>query len=182
MSTSKFEGDVQAVAPQPGHLQQACDHGLLQCQQLLAELSLADYADKGAETAAIGAHVRHILERYLSFLAGLAEGCVDYDARDRDRSLEDSPQAATEALVSIRRRIQALQVDSRALQVRESVLSGAPGGVAGSTVERELLALVSHTTHHLAMIAMLARPLGYNFGDDFGKAASTIIYEQHSSA
>lgn len=182
MTTSKTQGDGKPVSPQLGHLQQACDHGLLQCQQVLTELSPSDYADRGAETAAIGAHVRHILERYQSFLAGLPEGCVDYDARDREQSLEDSPRAATVALVSIRRRMRALQVDSRALQVRESVLSGSSGGEARSTVERELLALVSHTTHHLAMIAMLARPLGYNFGDDFGKAASTINYEQHSSA
>lgn len=182
MTMNNPEQDAAPAARQEGNLQQACGQGLQQCQQLLAALSAADYASSSTDAASIGAHVRHIIERYQCFLAGLSVGCVEYDARNRDRALEDSPRAAALALASIRRRLGALTVDSRSLQVRESVHPEGATGEATSTMARELLALVSHTTHHLAMIAMLARQLGYNLDASFGKAASTIIHEQRSSS
>lgn len=178
MISNNLERDADLAALQVGNLQQACEYGLQQCQQLLVRLSAADYVASRADAASIGAHVRHILERFQSFLAGLPDGCVDYDARDRELSLEESPRSAEFALATILRRMGALQVDSRPLRVRESVLPDAPAGEAESTLARELLALVSHTTHHLAMIAMLARPLGYDLDASFGKAASTIIHER----
>ncbi|GAB5499727.1 MAG: hypothetical protein PsegKO_20380 [Pseudohongiellaceae bacterium] len=178
MTSNNPERSADLATLQAGNLQQACEYGLQQCRLLLSQLSATDYVACRADAASIGAHVRHILERYQSFLAGLPEGCVDYDARNRDRSLEENPRSAEFALVTILRRMGALQVDSRPLRVRESVLPDAPVGEAASTQARELLALVSHTTHHLAMIAMLARPLGYDLDDSFGKAAATIIHER----
>jgi len=181
MTTSKPEYEARPDEPQGSNFGTACQHSLQQCQQLLTLLSPQDYACGSDDTASIGAHVRHILERFQCFLAGLPEGCVDYDDRSRDRTLEKNPQAAAFALATILRRMGDLSVDSRPLQIRESVSSEAPAGEADSTVKRELLSLISHTTHHLAMIAMVARSLGYELDDDFGKAASTIIFEQQSN-
>ena len=39
------------------------------------------------------------------------------------------------------------------------------------------MGLITHTTHHLAIMGMIARDLGYHLDDDFGKAPSTIVFE-----
>jgi hypothetical protein len=48
-----------------------------------------------------------------------------------------------------------------------------------STVDRELMALITHSIHHLAIIALIVKSYGYEMDDDFGKAPSTIVYERH---
>jgi hypothetical protein len=40
------------------------------------------------------------------------------------------------------------------------------------------MGLISHSTHHLAIIGLLAKSLGCQMDSDFGKAASTILYER----
>ena len=159
-----------------------CQQGLQQCSDLLAALAAADYGFSTVGVASIGAHVRHISERYQCFLSGLPGGCVDYDARDRQRSLEADPAVAALAVTGIRRQLDALSAVDRPLRVRESVLVDTACGEVSSSLGRELLALVGHTTHHLAMIALLARARGYQLDGNFGKAAATIIHERQTAA
>lgn len=161
-------------------LRQGCHHCLGQCAQLLAELSSEDYA-RDSEVSSIGAHVRHILDRFQSFLLGLTDAAIDYDARKRDRTLECNKEAAEFALGTVARRIDEISLEDltrSSLTITESVHPQLDAVSADSTVERELVSLISHSTHHLAIIAMLARPLGYQLGEDFGKAPSTIAHER----
>ncbi len=46
----------------------------------------------------IGAHLRHVLDHYLSFLGGLASGRIDYDVRRRGSVVEQDPGAAIETI------------------------------------------------------------------------------------
>ena len=39
------------------------------------------------------------------------------------------------------------------------------------------MGLVTHSIHHLAIIALIVKSYGYEMDSDFGKAASTILYE-----
>lgn len=180
--TTQVKYNEAAIQRRPDTLIAACQQGLQQCTDLLAALTPEDYGLNSAGTASIGAHVRHIIDRYRCFLTGLPLGCVDYDARDRQQSLEGSPDSAAEALATIRKQLEELGASDRPLRIRESVQVDGPCGEASSSLERELLSLIGHTTHHLAMIAMLARPRGYQLDDNFGKAASTIIHERQSAA
>ncbi len=171
---------VAAANLEAAQLRQGCQLCLQQCAQLLDHLSCEDYS-RQAGTSSIGAHVRHILERFQSFLAGLQNRAVNYDARKRDRSLEQNPEAAAFALGSVSRRIEELlqqEPDSLQLTITESVHPQLAPVTADSSIERELVSLISHSTHHLAIIAMLARPLGYELSEDFGKAPSTVVHER----
>ena len=161
-------------------LGQGCQFCLAQCEQLLEILDREAYVC-ASEVSSIGAHVRHIVERFQSFLNGLGERVIDYDCRKRDRTLENNLQSARFALTTIARRISELrlaEIAGQELAIRESVHPQLAPVEASSTVERELVSLISHSIHHLAIIAMLARPLGYTLGSDFGKAPSTIIHEK----
>ena len=66
--------------------------------ELVEALSDAQYThvERRLTSASIGAHVRHVLEHYRLFLEGLAEGEVDYDARERDTDVERSAGAAAD--------------------------------------------------------------------------------------
>src|SRR5690348_3721656 len=49
----------------------------------------------------VGSHLRHVLEFYECFLDGLRSLTVDYDARQRNHSVENNRDAATEKISSI---------------------------------------------------------------------------------
>lgn len=158
----------------------ACMNCLAQCDQILGIISQENFTDT-AKGASIGAHIRHILDRFHCFFAGLSDASIDYDARKRDPEIEQNLGAAMFALTSIARRIESLQQQpfcNEALTVKESVLPTSPAIGITSTVERELMALITHSIHHLAIIALLARSFGHPVDEDFGKAPSTIVYER----
>lgn len=184
----------RATVDQNGQEQlvKGCRYCLTQCELLLKIVSAEDFALANND-ASIGTHVRHVLDRFQCFFNGLATGHIDYDARKRDPAIATSLDAAAFALASIARRVEALASDTgnnsvdissadnncagNGLSVQESVHLPGPAVIVGSTVERELMGLITHTTHHLAIIAMLVKQMGYVVDKDFGKAPATIRYE-----
>lgn len=162
-------------------LLEGCRHCIRQCAQLLELLNQDSYVSQVEATSSIGAHMRHILDRYYCFFAGIQSGVIDYDARKRDKSIEENIEAASFALTSLSRRFDGLKLEKvlgQTVEVRESVHPECPLAQIPSTFDRELMGLISHSTHHLAIIALVAKSLGYEIGDDFGKAPSTIVYER----
>lgn len=128
----------------------------------------------------VGAHVRHCLDFYSSFLAGVIIGRIDYDARGRDISIERDRAAAVSRMKETADALEALP--SR--HVPEVVLVNLEGergplfspAWKWSSIGRELQSLLSHTVHHYAMIAILLRLHGYQPSADFGIAPSTLRY------
>ena len=107
-------------------------------------------------------------------------GSIDYDASKRDKSVENKMDVATIALDSLGRRIEtmaALDHLETPITARESVHYRGPAVTMRSTVGRVLMGLVTHSIHHLAIIALIVKSYGYEMDSDFGKAASTILYE-----
>lgn len=123
-----------------------------------------------------GGHLRHCVEFYRCFLDGLDSGFIDYDARPRDPVIEMDPRAAAAALVEIKHAIGSSTeqlLAAHPLKVREC------GEVwLQSTFERESRFLVSHTVHHMALIAVLLRAEGVGIPADFGVAPSTLRYRK----
>tara|TARA_B110000858_G_scaffold123333_1_gene140622 strand:- start:10678 stop:11232 length:555 start_codon:yes stop_codon:yes gene_type:complete len=159
----------------------ACINCIAQCDQILDIVSQENFTDTSEGGSSIGAHIRHILDRFHCFFAGLADTSIDYDARKRDPEIEQNLEAAMFALTSIARRIERLQqlpFCNELITVKESVLPTSPAIGITSTVERELMGLITHSIHHLAIIALLARSFGHQMDSDFGKAPSTIAYER----
>lgn len=162
-------------------LLEGCRHCIRQCVQLLELINQDSYTSKVEATSSIGAHMRHILDRYYCFFEGIQSGVIDYDARKRDRSIEENIEAASFAFTSLCRRIDDLKLEEvlgQWVEVRETVHPECPLAEIPSTFDRELMGLISHSTHHLAIIALIAKSLGYEIGNEFGKAPSTIVYER----
>lgn len=155
---------------------------LRQADALLDRIGDAVYTATPAGLAPhkAGSHLRHILEFYESFLAGLPASNVDYDVRKRDTSLERSRPAARERIRSLIRAFEselALRTDAVILvRIEDSASSRIPEPFLISSVGRELQVLSSHTIHHFAMMAMTLRALGVAVDPDFGIALSTLRY------
>lgn len=131
--------------------------------------------------SSVGTHLRHVLDRFQCFFNGLPSCHIDYDARKRDQSIASNLDAALFAFTSISKRMEAIAGSTfvaTELSVQESVHHEGPPVRISSSVERELMGLITHTTHHLAIIALLVKSMGYEVDKDLGKAASTILYER----
>lgn len=161
---------------------------LRQAEALLTQISNAVYtaSPSGLAPHKAGGHFRHILEFYECFLAGLARGRIDYDARKRDLSVETSREAAQARIRLLIHRLEtepALRIDSLvSVRIEDSAGSRLPNPFLVSSVGRELQVLSSHTIHHFALIAMTLRALGVPVAADFGVAPSTLRYRASQAA
>ena len=134
----------------------------------------------------VSGHLRHIIEFYECFLDGLTCSHVDYDARQRDPSIERGRQAAMTRIRTLIARLETAPVlmgdailfvraeDADALGLRDPFLM--------SSVARELMTLSSHTIHHFALIATTLRGLGVAVDANFGVAPSTLAYQARRAA
>lgn len=149
---------------------------------LLARLESGDYTHRQVSADPIGKHVRHVLEHYESLLQGI-DGRIDYETRARDPEVETDPRVASERIAGIRERLAALpEMDAPAsVRVRYTAASD-DQTVTGieSTLERECHFVLSHTVHHMALIALLAQRYGHGVPEGFGVAGSTLRYRARS--
>lgn len=132
--------------------------------------------------SSIGAHLRHDLDHYLSFFGGLEEGLIDYERRQREPTIEQSPTRGRDVVNDLMKKLDGLSVaPETSLKVRlES--NGKPDRITSSTVSRELDFLLSHSIHHQAIISMMLRDQGLQPSPEFGTAPSTIRHQQQSCA
>jgi uncharacterized damage-inducible protein DinB len=132
-----------------------------------------------APRGAVGAHVRHCLDFYRSFLAGLAAGRIDYNLRARDARVERDRAHASAALQGVICELEGLPdelSDADVLVAPEDSEEGVGGESAWcrSTAGRELRFLLSHTVHHFALVALALRLRGFEPGAEFGVNSSTL--------
>jgi len=142
---------------------------------LVQGLSVDEFSQPCALGDAIGTHVRHVIEHYDGLLAG-SGGPVDYENRARDPDLEHDPAAAVERINRIRATLERMPRGDGALEI---VYTPADADeqerrTIGSSFARELHFLLSHTVHHMALIALLARQRGHAVPPGFGVARSTL--------
>ena len=127
---------------------------------------------------------------------------IDYDARARNTQLEQHPEMAKSEIERVcaaltqcqlteqNTRLKAhdvkfqnndlLQPIAMTTTIRCSTNVNTDSAAINSTLQRELVFLHSHTTHHMAIIRILATALGHNVDKGFGKAASTQQFENQS--
>jgi hypothetical protein len=127
--------------------------------------------------ASIGGHIRHIIEHYQSFLRGLDDGEIDYENRPRDARIESDPVHAAEILAGLLEQLQGLA--ARLTNGGLHYCSETSKGIATPTsVLRELEFLLSHTIHHYALVAVMARLQGCEPEAEFGIAPSTLRFQR----
>jgi uncharacterized damage-inducible protein DinB len=166
-------------------IQIAISANILVIQQgvaLLAGLGSKRYASRVglAYNASIGGHLRHIIEHYQAFLRGLEEGDIDYENRVRDPLVENDPVYAGGLLESLVQRFEELAVTLRNGNLYYCVET-TEGIATPTSMLRELEFLLSHTIHHYALVAVMARLQGHEPEPTFGVAPSTLKY-QHAQA
>ncbi|MCZ6757217.1 MAG: hypothetical protein O7C39_02945 [Bacteroidetes bacterium] len=132
--------------------------------------------------SSIGEHIRHIVEHYTCFLAGIPVGSVDYDARHRNFRISSDREYAEAQYENVCTQLDALDHENVRLTVRMSGTTDADGGSpwSESNVKRELQYLQAHTIHHYAIISMIMRVQGIETDREFGVAPSTLRYRQTS--
>jgi hypothetical protein len=170
---------------------EAVEGNLIVLQQAVAVLRRMDdatYASGGAApgVSAIGVHFRHVLDHYRAFLMGLATDQIDYDARHRHVPLETDRELAIATALGFGTDLARLSADLGSRPVRITTRSvpgddGAPDW-SHSSLKRELQFLVSHTVHHYALIKELLRRTGFEAGEEFGVAPSTIAASRRDTA
>lgn len=170
---------------------QANLHFLRQAADLVDALEDGSYvrAEPMFYNSTVGGHLRHCLDHYESFTAGVKEGRIDYDARCRDEMVENKTHAARERINVIATSLGKLaetEVNPVVLVKmdcdisRDGVRSNKPDNDQWhtSSVGRELQFLVSHTVHHFAMIRGICQRAGNELDSDFGMALSTLRHRE----
>jgi hypothetical protein len=161
---------------------------LCQGVNLLGEIDDCLYTkpESGAfvDGGAVGGHFRHCLEFVNCFLAGVENGKIDYDRRERNQQIETMRECA---LAEYTRTIEALE--NFAPEAVENSLLVKPEDAAGdadfwcaSSIERELEFLQSHTIHHYALVAFKLRAFGFPVAAEFGVAPSTLRFWNKQNA
>jgi uncharacterized damage-inducible protein DinB len=163
-------------------------HFLAQGIEVLRRMQDDTYSNARARagTSPVGTHFRHVFDHYHAFLSGLAEGRIDYDDRRRDPRLERERCFAIETAIGLMTDLARLPgtLAGRALEISVRSEAGHDGEPdwSGSTVKRELQFLVSHTVHHYALIKEVLRQSGFETGEEFGVAPSTLAHQSRQAA
>ncbi len=153
---------------------------LQQVESFLQSLTAEQYIEISHNNQfGIGRHLRHILDMYSALQEGVLGGIVDYDKRSRGSKIESDIMAAAEALQAmIAWMQQSFSVDATINIKTEINTSKTKSTTLASTISRELCYLSSHTVHHLAYMALLARSLGVKTDPSHGVAPATASYQR----
>lgn len=150
-------------------------------RELIDRLDDLTYRRSANGTGSVGGHFRHNLDFVNSFLNGIAEGRIDYNARERDVRVEIDRGYAVEKLGFAMCRIGSLtdEILVRLVYVRSEVdlTTWLPSSIA-----RELEFMNSHAVHHHALIAEKLAGFGIAVTKTFGVAPSTLEYWKTKAA
>jgi uncharacterized damage-inducible protein DinB len=170
------------LAPQPARLlaAESLAATLSQLAQVIAALDDEQYSRRpvGVFESSIGGHARHCLDHVEALLAGALTGHIDYDSRRRGTEIETNRMAALEAIRRQRARLAWLDAKAadEGLQLSVLVCPAHPSLLTETTIGREIAFVLSHTVHHNALIAAMAKTMGIRVPDRFGYAPATIAY------
>jgi len=153
---------------------------LRQLADVIRAMTDGQYRTKpvGVVSSNVGGHVRHCLDHVDALLAGVERGELDYDRRKRGTKVETSRTAALDAIGRQEQELRAFpsRSEKRPLRLLAMVSTELPPVEVETTVGRELAFVLSHTVHHNALIAVMARTLGVPIPERFGYAPSTIAH------
>jgi uncharacterized damage-inducible protein DinB len=167
---------ANGVPPAVGPLVAVLD----QLDELLDGLTDEQYVATpgGLVTSGIGGHVRHNLDHVEALLRAAETGELDYDRRERGTGIERDRAAARAAIRKLAAQLHDFPwADAPAfLAMRAIVAPDAPAVKMETSIDRELAFVLSHTIHHNALIALLAKLQGATLPPDFGYAPSTLAH------
>lgn len=126
--------------------------------------------------SSIGQHTRHVIEFFVELEKGYQQGFVDYDNRQRNKTLETDKQSALALLTELAAacnkpdKLLQLSVDFHAAPAAPAMLA--------TTYYRELAFAIEHTVHHMALIRIgIEQVAAFPLPPEFGMAASTQRFQ-----
>ncbi|MGH1372675.1 MAG: DinB family protein [Cellvibrionaceae bacterium] len=149
----------------------------------LVELSHDIYQHKPAvANSTIGQHIRHIIDHFDAYRRGIDTSCIDYNIRSRDSELETTPTLAMQKLKEFELWLDHSPRESFELSLVTEVSTLDRLSISlQSNSHRELVYLLNHSYHHVALAATLARTLGLAPSEKLGVAPATATYRRDSS-
>lgn len=128
----------------------------------------------------IGMHMRHTLDHFRAALTTPASEPIDYDHRERGGTVESCCLSALSEMSTLRSMINDLGSEKLTESVTARVMLAGDGQTADldSSRARELFFAMHHAIHHNAIIKAIAKEHGIECDDCFGKAPSTVNFEQ----
>ncbi|WP_448216093.1 DinB family protein [Endozoicomonas sp. 2B-B] len=145
-------------------------------------LSADDYRFRDSDLfqSTVGQHLRHVLDLYEAIRSS-SDKSVDYDLRRRGLLLEHEKNAGLAELKDLQQWLKALKAGDLDLDVEiktEVLLSESSSVRLKSTLGRELVFASSHLTHHLAMMATIAKVAGNKIDPSVGMAPATSSFNR----
>jgi uncharacterized damage-inducible protein DinB len=130
--------------------------------------------------ASLGGHVRHVIEFFIELDRGYRTGDVNYDARRRDKAIEQQREVA---LTQLHRIAATLGKENKVLSLTTAIEASDTGFRVTTNYERELVYNLEHAVHHMALMKIGIRALtALPLPESFGVASSTIRYRQAQCA
>lgn len=159
-----------------------CKENLQEIKQLIISLSKEQYTFKSRllSGAAIGQHVRHILEFYTCLMNGVKTGTVNYDRRERNSELETDISCAIHRMDEICNSIGSIG-NSEELILEGNFSSSKQKPVKIKTsFNRELAYCLEHSIHHQALIriGLIEQGIENLITPGFGLAPATIRHRE----
>jgi hypothetical protein len=146
-------------------------------QALIERLDDIDYARPapGRSSGGVGGHVRHCLDHVMALLASTHTGVCAYDRRARGTDVESCRLAALRAISTLTAALSDLgpELFDRTVLVETQLDHAGAMITTRSSVWREVAFVISHTTHHHAIVGQLLLARGINLGPRFGLAPAT---------
>jgi hypothetical protein len=125
--------------------------------------------------SSIGEHTRHIIELFQQLLKGYDAGVIEYDNRDRNKTLQENPENAITTLGHI---LDQLEKGNKTLYIHTEWNRNQEA--IESNYFRELLFNIDHCVHHQAIIKIAFLHLDKNeLEDHFGVSKSTIKFREN---
>ena len=151
-------------------------HGL----DFLLDLDNTAYTDTSFSGTSIGKHTRHVLEFNQCFLQGLDTGVIQYHKRKRNRELEEDISLARKKITSLIHNMSQLDIpqDKKTDLFFEDYFHTQKGKKVlriDTTVNSQLHYVAGHSTHHYAVMGLIATNLGQEvMYPYFGYSPATI--------
>lgn len=146
---------------------------------LIKDIDNSIFQKSFENSSSLGAHIRHVLDRSHCVVEGFSSGIINYDNRRRNVELENNSALCLQEFDRILDEIKNFNGDFKGnVEVCETVDSDGIKAIMFSTYERELLDIILHCTHHMATLKFILEKSGIEVDKNFGKNASTVIYEK----
>lgn len=151
-------------------------------EKFLRKVPMEIYTEKVPllSSSSIGQHCRHMIEFFQCLVSQADEGCICYDKRQRNLTIETDPVFAAEQVVEVSRLLDEIPTDCSLKLIVDYSLSGTEKNSIESCFERELVYNIDHAIHHMAIIKICLKAIAPDFvlPEGFGVNPSTLRYRK----